>query len=176
MKPRGKAASLLKDKRQELGYTQKKMADLIGCTPSALCMFEKGQRDALSVERLGKACEVLGLKPGSLLDRTGAFYCTNPFCPTHTPYAIGDEIALHPQPISRDSGEGFCGWCGEVLADRCEAKGCESAFDGVSAFCRVCGKAYVSLPKGYTPDAELIEHLRTMREERAAIASLLESG
>ena len=168
------AATRLKEKRQELGYTQKKMAGLIGCTPSALCMFEKGRHDALSVERLGKACELLGLEPGSLLDRPGCRYCTNPFCPTHQPYSIGGEIALKPVPVVREGGDGFCGWCGEVLAAECES--CQAPFNAAFAFCPVCGRAYVAPPEAYEPDAAALEKLRAMREERAAFAEVVGGG
>lgn len=167
-----KSSLLLKQKRQQLGYTQKKMAELIGCTPSALCMFEKGKSDALSVERLGKACEVLDLQPGALLERSDLHYCPNPLCPTHLPYAIGDEIALKPASVVRESNDGFCGWCGEVLSVECE--NCQAPFDASAAFCPVCGQAYVALPELHDPNLHTLEKLRLMRDERTAFATIIE--
>lgn len=168
------AAKLLKQKRQQKGYSQKKMAELIGCTPSALCMFEKGKTEALSVERLGKACEVLGLKPGELLNQPTLHYCTNPFCPTHQPYSIGDEIALKPTPLDCGSGDGFCSWCGDVLV--CECESCHAAFVGSGAFCPTCGQAYVALPDNYEPNSNTTEKLRMLREERTVFADIMENG
>ena len=166
------AAKLLKQKRQQKGYSQKKVAELIGCTPSALCMFEKGKHDALSVERLGKACEVLDLKPGELLNHSTSYYCTNPFCPTHHPYAIDQEIALKPMPVSRENGEGFCAWCGEIMSSECE--NCHSPFCDDGAFCTLCGQAYIALPDGYEPSSVIAEQLHVLREERSAFYSIME--
>lgn len=169
-----KAGIKLKQARQELGFTQKKLAGMIGCTSSALCMFEKGKHDALSVERLKTACEALNLEPGALLEKTGARYCSNPFCPTHYPFRIGDAIALKPEPVDGDSAARCCGWCGELLVSKCEA--CDTAYDGESAFCQGCGQAYVDLPEGYHVDEKVLGELQLLRVERAAFTDLREGG
>lgn len=170
MSKQQRAEVILKLKRQQMGFSQKKLAELTDCAPSAICMFEKGKHEALSVERLNKVCEVLELEPGALLKRHGTFYCSNPLCPTHQPYAIGDEIALIPRAVTSSSREKFCKWCGELLVNECES--CHASYNNSGAFCGECGRAYVSLPDGYTPCPASRNRLQLFRDERAAFAAL----
>lgn len=169
-----KTGAKLKQKRQEMGISQKKLAEQIGCAPSALCMFEGGRQDALSVERLKRACEILDLKPGALLSQGNNLYCPNPLCPTHHPYAIGAQIALKPEPVTGASASQHCGWCGEFMLGYCE--NCEANYEPDAAFCKTCGLPYVSLPDDYTIPAETIKRLDTARKERNLFSLIRRGG
>lgn len=157
-----KTGLILRNKRREMGLSQKVMADRIGCTPSALCMFEKGKSDALSVERLNKACEVLGLKGGELLDAGRSKYCPNVDCPSHRPYRVGAEIQLLPEAFSPESAP-HCAWCGEVLENTCVH--CGRAYEPGTGFCGECGQAYIDSALVLEPEPALLERLLTLQQE-----------
>lgn len=53
--------------RKEAGLTLRALADLVGCSHNALWMLEAGLSDG-SVRLLRRVAEVLGVRPGELLE------------------------------------------------------------------------------------------------------------
>jgi transcriptional regulator with XRE-family HTH domain len=163
----------LRNRRREKGLSQRLLAEMIGCTPSALCMFEKGRYDALSVERLRKACEVLALPDGALLERASTCYCPNVDCPTHHPFLVGDEIRLAPEAVEVVAGGRFCRWCGEVLEECCS--NCGAAFEEQGGFCGSCGVAYLDASLRTKVDHRVAVRFAQMQEQRKAFSQLTDS-
>jgi transcriptional regulator with XRE-family HTH domain len=146
MDPQVKIGQFLKTERQKQGFSQKKLAEAAECSPSALCMFEKGKTDALSSERLNKICEVLRLDEGKLIASTAKRFCPNEFCPSHSLYELGDKRqVLSPKAVEETSGP-HCIWCGTTYISTCDY--CGAPFSGNGAFCPECGSAYIPISEG----------------------------
>ncbi len=161
----------IQELRRKMGLSQKSLAEKIGCSPSAISMFEGGNASALSVEKLNKACEIFGLEPGALVARSNFCYCTHSLCPTHHPYRIGNQIHWMPEGIRSDKSSKYCGWCGEVLSSTCE--NCQAPFESGKAFCPACGESYVSaFEKGSLPDPSTLLELQQLQSDRETISSL----
>ena len=60
-------AMQLKELRIEAGYTQKALAEFIGCAQSEVSRMERGQR-SVTVDRLLHMAQVLNVEPVRLLD------------------------------------------------------------------------------------------------------------
>ena len=94
-------------RRRSEGLTQSELAGEVGCTQSAVSMFESGRLDALSAETQHRIAKRLGLEPpaeragGSGSDavkraQTVCKYCPVDDCPSNVPYAV--RGALHFKP------------------------------------------------------------------------------
>lgn len=148
MKPQTQIGSFLRAERQKQGYSQKKLAESAACSPSALCMFEKGKADALSPERLNKICEVLGLNEGALMATASQCFCPSEYCPSHNLYELGNgQQVLNPNPVEAATGT-HCIWCGTPYLSTCDH--CGAPYSGNGAFCPQCGTAYIQLSEGRT--------------------------
>lgn len=157
--------------RRKMGFTQKSLAEKVGCSPSAISMFEGGNPSALSVEKLNKVCEVLGLEQGSLVSQSNVLYCPNALCPTHHPYRIGNRIHFMPEAVRSSLSAKHCGWCGEVLNSTCET--CQALFEPGKAFCPECGVNYVSAFEEETlPSENTLLHLQQLQTDKNTINSL----
>lgn len=160
----------LKTARLQRHLSQSALARKVGCSQSALSMFEGGQSTALSAQTIGKLCDELGLLPptpaeiafsqNALNDapRTGErTFCPNPECPCNLPVAIGRRVTLVPRGHLAQPGERHCAWCGEVLERACPECG---APVNPGAFCTSCGGAYLA----ETPAT--VDPLRVAHSER----------
>ncbi len=155
----------LKAERQKQGFSQKKLAEAAACSPSALCMFEKGKTDALSPERLNQLCEVLGLEEGALIASAAKRFCCNEFCPSHTLYRLGNgQTVLQPIAVE-DAAGAFCCWCGNEYSSSCDF--CGAAFSGSGAFCPECGSAYVMISEGRVMDELAYENFKNIQPIRS---------
>lgn len=138
------------------------LAEMAGCTQSAISQFEGGKRTALRRETIEKICGILEIElPEELAveaappdapaparvfaaeSRPGPC-CPNPGCPSNVPYVVDGEVAFMPrrQP---DADAVFCPWCGEVLQRECPH--CKAPV-AQAAFCPVCGAKRVEAPEG----------------------------
>lgn len=62
---------LMRDRRKEIGLTQKELADLVGCNESTISQYESGKRQP-NFETLLKITEVLHLSASELLGDVNA--------------------------------------------------------------------------------------------------------
>ena len=53
--------SCIKSRRQNIGLTQKQLAELVGVTDVTICRWESGQREPIWSDFV-KLCEVLGME------------------------------------------------------------------------------------------------------------------
>ena len=145
--------------RRRKGFRQTELALKVGCTQSALSMFEGGQPTKLSddtVKRLSELLEVpLEERPkeeaGQPVSEFPSFsaevevvhgFCPNCQCPSNVPYVVGGRLFFRPlRKISSPTGGARCVQCGEVLEMRCPACGAPLN-DG--ACCAACGSNYVT--------------------------------
>jgi len=136
--------------RQEKRITQAALAAMVGCTQSAISMFESGRPDALSKETLALIGEVLGLEMESVAIATGARrgvktwkYCPIGECPSNVPYTVRGRLCFKPTMVRADAGEVTrCRFCGEILEAACPNPECGVEVSD-AAFCPQCGTAYV---------------------------------
>ncbi len=137
---------LLHDARRRMGISQSSLAKETGCSQSAISMMEKGRVDALSIEKLNRIAERLGVpvpeeKSRSSTAWPAAGFCPECECPSNKPYLVGDNVLWRPsiREVSLSRGV-YCQDCGEVLETTCP--NCNRAIqDG--ACCPYCGNAYV---------------------------------
>lgn len=142
--------------RRAKGFRQTELAARIGCTQSALSMFEGGQPTKLSEDTVKKLSEVLevplveektpvGTLPSSgLTDSVNVVhgFCPNCLCPSNVPYVVGRHLFYRPsRQVASPTGGVRCTQCGELLEMRCPSCGA-SLNDG--ACCAACGSAYVT--------------------------------
>ena len=142
--------------RRAKGLRQTELAARIGCTQSALSMFEGGQPTKISKETVKKLSEFLGVP---LLDETPAAaapaplgscenqiavpgFCPNDQCPSNVPYVVNGRLLYRPsRKAASPTGGTRCVQCGELLEMNCPACGAPLN-DG--ACCATCGAAYVT--------------------------------
>lgn len=153
----------LAEARRAKGFRQTELAAQVGCTQSALSMFEGGQPTKLSGETVKKLSELLGVplvdpvsKAGTS-NEAGLFsadistvhgFCPNCQCPSNVPYVVSGRLFFRPsRKIASPTGGKRCTQCGEVLEMHCPACGA-SLNDG--ACCAICGSNYVTpaMPDG----------------------------
>ena len=140
--------------RRAKGIRQTELAAQIGCTQSALSMFEGGQPTKLSDETVKRLSEVLGVPLGreeksDAGDRcmTGqnpvvSGFCPNCHCPSNVPYVVNGRLFYRPsRKIASPTGGVRCTQCGEVLEMRCPKCGAPL---NEGACCAVCGTSYVT--------------------------------
>lgn len=134
---------------------QTELAARVGCTQSALSMFEGGQPTKLSGETVQKLSEVLGVPlqetpPPHALSTSALSeplivvhgFCPNCQCPSNVPYVVGGRLFYRPsRKVASPTGGVRCTQCGEMLEMRCPTCGAPLN-DG--ACCAVCGAAYVT--------------------------------
>ena len=142
--------------RRTKGLRQTELAVQVGCTQSALSMFEGGQPTKLSDETVKKLSEVLGVplqeeksSPDVKLASESCTpqvvvrgFCPNCHCPSNVPYVVEGRLLYRPsRKVASPTGGVRCTQCGEVLEMRCPRCGAHLN-DG--ACCAVCGAAYVT--------------------------------
>ena len=142
--------------RRAKGIRQTELAAQVGCTQSALSMFEGGQPTKLSDDTVKKLSEVLGVplqveqpslgvpstSPSSVPQIVVHGFCPNCQCPSNIPYIVGDRLLYRPsRKVASPTGGVRCTQCGEMLEMRCPKCGAPL---NEGACCAVCGTAYVT--------------------------------
>ena len=140
--------------RRAKGIRQTELAAQIGCTQSALSMFEGGQPTKLSDETVKRLSEVLGVPlgheekseagNGCMTGQNPAVsgFCPNCHCPSNVPYVVNGRLFYRPsRKIASPTGGVRCTQCGEVLEMRCPKCGAPL---NEGACCAVCGTSYVT--------------------------------
>ena len=161
--------------RRAKGLRQTELAAQVGCTQSALSMFEGGQPTKLSEETVKKLSEYLGVplveevSPVMTVPSAGFHeplnvvhgFCPNCQCPSNVPYVVGSRLFYRPsRSVASPTGGARCTQCGEVLELKCPLCGAPLN-DG--ACCAACGAAYVTPSVEDGIDVEAYARLR--REE-----------
>ena len=162
--------------RRAKGIRQTELAAEIGCTQSALSMFEGGQPTKLSDETVKKLAEVLNVpledeKSSEAGDGhvTGQHivnpvvlgYCPNCHCPSNVPYVVAGRLFYRPsRKLASPTGGVRCAQCGEVLEMRCPK--CGAALND-GACCAVCGASYVT-PVA-TEGLDVVSYAQVRRKE-----------
>lgn len=153
--------------RRSKGIRQTDLAARVGCTQSALSMFEGGQPTKISEETVRKLSEVLGVplveeNPSANVASTSGLvnspievhgFCPNCQCPSNVPYVVGGRLFYRPsRKVASPTGGVRCTQCGEILEVRCPTCGAPLN-DG--ACCAACGAAYVTaiMVEGLDPAA-----------------------
>lgn len=145
---------IFRDARRAKRLTGMQLAQMTGCTQSAISQFEGGKTTALRQDTIEKIAKVLGVtlpKQSAQADNieqaigstptaqapriAEAAFCPNSECPSNLPYMVGDELIFHPRRQPNPAAA-FCPWCGELLAHNCPECGAPVTR---SAFCTSCG-------------------------------------
>lgn len=145
---------VFRDARRRRNMTQSELAHRVGCRQSALSMFERGRRGVLSREKVELAATELGVDLAGLTEG-GAFpgvghpsilkYCPVAECPSNVPYEVGGELYFRPAMVEASPAEKTrCGFCGEILEDRCPSEAC-GALLREGACCWRCGERLVAV-------------------------------
>ena len=174
----------LAEARRAKGFRQTELAAQVGCTQSALSMFEGGQPTKLSdetVKKLSELLEVPLIEQENVADTSGETqlasvgipmvhgFCPNCQCPSNVPYVVSGRLFFRPsRNIASPNGGKRCTQCGEVLEMRCPVCGAPLN-DG--ACCAVCGSNYVT---PVVPDG--IDVSAYAQSRRAEIIQLRELG
>lgn len=174
----------LAEARRAKGFRQTELAAQVGCTQSALSMFEGGQPTKLSdetVKKLSELLEVPLIEQENVVDTSDETqlasvgipvvhgFCPNCQCPSNVPYVVSGRLFFRPsRNIASPNGGKRCTQCGEVLEMRCPVCGAPLN-DG--ACCAVCGSNYVTpvVPDGIGVSAYA-------QSRRAEIIQLRELG
>ena len=174
----------LAEARRAKGFRQTELAAQIGCTQSALSMFEGGQPTKLSDETVKKLSELLGVplveqekvaeasreaQVASVEIPVVHGFCPNCQCPSNVPYVVSGRLFFRPsRNIASPTGGKRCTLGGEVLEMRCPVCGAPLN-DG--ACCAVFGSNYVT---PVVPDG--IDVSAYAQARRAEIIQLRELG
>jgi transcriptional regulator with XRE-family HTH domain len=153
----------LRAARRQKGWTQARLAQEVKArepditiSQSAISMFESGDLQALSQDKVEAIARALGVdlaaaqrearRPPRPAPAPALRFCPNPECPTNTPVVIEGKVCLAPAMV-RAQGPCRCSYCSEVLLASCAACGTPIA-EGL--FCRSieCGKPLVVVPGG----------------------------
>lgn len=149
----------VKAARRSAGLSQSILSREVGCTQSALSMFEQGDGTKLSEETVQKLAKKFNLtlpaaKSASPVASMPALaaqvladfrrgFCPNPLCPSHSAYEVEGRRLLKPDLAAQDPAHGkYCAVCGELLERRCPTCGA-SVHEG--AICTHCGNPYLPL-------------------------------
>ena len=161
--------------RRAKGLRQTELAAQVGCTQSALSMFEGGQPTKLSEETVKKLSEFLGVplveeaSPAMTVPTAGFHdplnavhgFCPNCQCPSNVPYVVGGRLFYRPsRKVASPMGGARCTQCGEVLEFKCPLCGAPLN-DG--ACCAACGAAYVT--PSLEEEIDVVAYARLRREE-----------
>ena len=170
--------------RRDKGLSQTVLSRKVGCTQSALSMFEAGMPTKLSDEIVQKLSKELGVPlveekkdsppqaPLNGMESVAGIvvhgYCPNCNCPSNVPYVVDGRLFYRPsRRMASPTGGVRCTQCGEVLELRCPVCGAPLN-DG--ACCAVCGSSYVTptLPEGVDAAA----YARVRRDEISQLRQL----
>jgi len=168
--------------RRAKGLRQTELAARVGCTQSALSMFEGGSPTKISEETVKKLSEVLGVpleeeKPAAqavqAFDRSEPVivvhgFCPNCQCPSNVPYVVDGRLFFRPsRKVASPTGGVRCTQCGEMLEMNCPSCGAPLN-DG--ACCAACGAAYVT--PVVADGLDVVSYARTRREEISQLRNL----
>ena len=161
--------------RRAKGLRQTELAAQVGCTQSALSMFEGGQPTKLSEETVKKLSELLEVplleeaSPPMAVSASGSNeslnvvhgFCPNCQCPSNVPYVVDGRLFYRPsRKEASPTGGARCTQCGEVLEMKCPSCGAPLN-DG--ACCAVCGSVYVT--PSIADGIDVVAYARMRREE-----------
>lgn len=169
----------VRNARRAANLRQGELAAKVGCTQSALSMFESGKAGVVARETVAKIAEALGLElpadiGGGVISAAApalslapaierVVFCPNFQCLSNIPYTIGGQMLFMPL---RSAGCGHrCALCGEIMEVACPACGAPVAKAG--GCCGECGEPLVKWPDGFAPDP-----VAWAAAQRAAIAEL----
>ena len=143
--------------RRAKGIRQTELAAQVGCTQSALSMFEGGQPTKLSDETVKRLSEVLGVplvvdnarkancaqvSDQGELNLAVSGFCPNCHCPSNVPYVVDGRLFYRPsRKVASPTGGVRCTQCGEMLEMQCPRCG---AHLNEGACCAACGASYVT--------------------------------
>ena len=168
--------------RRAKGLRQTELAARVGCTQSALSMFEGGQPTKLSKETVEKLSEFLGVslqeEAPSIAEVSSSGrcenqivirgFCPNAECPSNVPYVVNGRLFHRPsRKVASPTGGMRCVQCGELLEMNCPSCGAPLN-DG--ACCAACGAAYVTPTVADGLDVEAYAKMR--REEITQLREL----
>ena len=164
--------------RREKGITQADLARQVGCTQSAISMFESGRRDAVNDDTLQVMATVLGIDIKSTqaagtvsTEALVAKFCPIDDCPSNFPYLVRRSVLLMPSitnaPANKDTR---CRLCGELLESTCPNVDCMAPVTG-GACCNVCGTPYVSFigELNNSPEAFVLRRQAEIRNLRESL-------
>lgn len=144
---------IIRDARRAKRLSGVQLAQMAGCTQSAISQFEGGKTTALRQETVRKIASILGVtlpkaavtaeaeiqeslpSPVVTARIIEAAFCPNSDCPSNLPYMVGDELIFHPRRQPNPAAT-YCPYCGELLAHTCPECGAPVTR---SAFCTSCG-------------------------------------
>ncbi len=166
--------------RRKLRLTQVELAKQVDISQSALSMFEKGTKEALSDANIDKLLQVLEIRPAEA-DEVGGVtvkaYCPNEECMGAKARRVGSRVILIPRwlELPVDSKQECCELCGEAVVKKCQE--CKAPI-GSGLNCVVCGVAYLQVvPAQFVGLAEnlplLDNRVHTFNAERASLLTLL---
>ena len=160
----------LRRARQAANLRQGELAKQVGCTQSALSMYEGGKASALAQETVRKLAETLGvalpagfgddgktaapagpLAPGSAFPAAGIVpvrFCPNFQCLSNVPYSVGGQVLF--LPLGSAGCAAHCAICGELLEKACPSCGAPVLRRG--GCCGECGAPLVAWPEGFAED------------------------
>ena len=161
--------------RRAKGLRQTELAAQVGCTQSALSMFESGQPTKLSEETVKKLSDFLDVPLQEEVSSVGTIpttgsqeplnvvhgFCPNCQCPSNVPYVVEGRLFYRPsRSVASPTGGVRCTQCGELLEMRCPSCG---AVLNDGACCAACGTAYVT--PSIAGGIDVIAYARLRREE-----------
>ncbi len=144
-------SALVVEARRRRSITQSALAQHIGCKQSAISMFERGNRQALSQDKQEALATFLELawppaedSPTSpdadvVCESRPIAYCPHFDCPANYPYWIGTRLMVMPRATNAQAGK-HCRYCGEICETHCPH--CKAPYEH-GAFCTTCGHAYI---------------------------------
>ncbi len=145
MKPNRNFALSVISARRGKGMTQSELARQVDCKQSAISMLERGNRQALSLEKQEALASVLGLPMptdhGTPPIRSNPTYCPHYDCPANMPYRVGQRIIALPRNHMSQIGK-YCRYCGEICESHCPS--CHATFEQGS-HCPHCGSPYIAV-------------------------------
>ena len=169
--------------RRSKGLTQSDLAREVGCTQSAISMYEAGRAESLAEEKVRILLDILEVDINDIsLPETDEGkraestlkYCPVDECPSNVPYVTRSQLFFKPMMIEVTVGEStLCSFCGEPLEERCPNGSCGAELREGS-FCWSCCTPYVTSTRatGRNPerwaDAQRarIRELRELTETR----------
>lgn len=153
--------------RRNRGLTQSELAAKVSCKQSAISMFERGNRNALSAEKQKAIASLLDISwsPPENAESPPPTqgYCPNFDCPTNYPYRVANQLFFIPH-ILHEYGSRYCTYCGEILENACP--NCSISFAN-GACCKECGCSYITIPQEHaaTSQTDWVREQRKMIEE-----------
>ena len=168
--------------RRAKGLRQTDLAARVGCTQSALSMFEGGHPTKISEETVKKLSDILEVSLVEKSDPNGVGnsagvgesmsgvhgFCPNCQCPSNVPYVVDGRLFFRPsRKVASPTGGVRCTQCGEILELNCPVCGA-SLNEG--ACCAACGTAYVT--PVVADGLDVVAYARVRREEIIQLRNL----